>query len=118
MLMEGPTLETGHRKRLVAVAALMTRFELGKGHRTQTGIEVKVEFGFGAGLAIAQPGKLFSIAKKKLDLETRFVIAVEPVGLQVDIGAEKHGIALALGMDHDDHLEVTFQVHMIEHVMI
>src|SRR5918992_1852052 len=118
MLIEGPTLETGHRKRLVAVAALMTRFELGKGHRTQTGIEVKVEFGFGAGLTIAQPGKLFSIAKEKLDLETRFVIAVESLGRQGDIRAEKHGIALALGMDDNDDLEIAFQLHMVEHLMI
>jgi site-specific DNA recombinase len=52
------------------------------------------------------------------DLETRFVIAVKSVGLQVDIGAEKHGIALALGVDHDDHLEIAFQLHMIEHLMV
>jgi hypothetical protein len=117
-LIEGPPLETGHGKRLVAVAVLMTCFELGEGHGTQTGIEVKIEFGFGAGLAIAQPGELFGVAKKKLDLETRFVVAVEPVGLQVNIGAEKYGIALALGMDHDHHLEVALQLHMIEHVMI
>ena len=53
VLIEGPPLETGHRKRLVAVAVLMTCFEFGEGHRAQTGIEVKIEFGFGAGLTIA-----------------------------------------------------------------
>jgi len=77
VLIEGPTLETGHGKRLAAVAVLMTCFELGDGHRTQTGMEVKIEFGFGAGLAITQPGELLGVAKEKLDLETRFVIAVE-----------------------------------------
>src|SRR5215510_16120499 len=41
VLIEGPPLEAGHGKGLVAVAILLTRFELGKGHRTQTGIEVK-----------------------------------------------------------------------------
>src|SRR5256885_12078488 len=51
----------------------------GKGHRTQTGIEVKIEFGFCAGLAIAQTGKLFGVAKEKLDLKTRLVIAIEPL---------------------------------------
>ena len=66
VLIESPTLETGHGKHVIAVAIWMTRFEFGEGHRTQTGIEVKVEFGFGAGLTIAQPSKLFSIAKEKL----------------------------------------------------
>ena len=46
VLIEGPPLEAGHGKRLAAIAGLMTRFELGEGHRTQTGIEVKIEFGF------------------------------------------------------------------------
>jgi hypothetical protein len=118
VLIEGPPLQAGHGKRLITVAVLMTRFELGEGHGAQTGIEVKIEFGFGAGLAIAQAGELFSVAKEKLDLETRFVIAVEPVGLQVNIGAEKHGIVLALGMNHDHHLEIALQLHMVEHLMI
>src|SRR5688500_5526881 len=96
----------------------MTRLELGKGHGTQTGIEVKIEFGFGAGLAMAQTGELCSVAKEKLDLETRFVIAVESLGLQVNIGAEEHRIALALGVDDNDDLEVAFQLHMVEHLMI
>src|SRR5438128_10804869 len=88
MLIVGPPLEACHGKGLVAVAILLTRFELGKGHRTQTGIEVKIEFGFCAGLAIAQTGKLFGVAKEKLDLKTRLVIAIEPLGLQGDIRAE------------------------------
>ncbi len=96
----------------------MTRFELGEGHGTQTGIKVEIEFGFGARLALAQPGKLFGVTKEKLDLKTRFVIAVEPLGLQVNIGAEEHGIALALGMNHDHHLKVALQLHMIEHLML
>ena len=102
---------------LVAVAILLTRFELGQGHRTQTGIEVKIEFGFCAGLAIAQTGKLFGVAKEKLDLKTCLVIAIEPLGLQVDIRAEEHGIAVALGMDHDHHLEMALQLHVVEHLM-
>ena len=56
--------------------------------------------------------------KEKLDLEARFVIAVEPLGLQVNIRAEEHGIALALGMDDNDDLEIAFQLHMVEHLMI
>jgi hypothetical protein len=118
VLIESPTLETGHGKHMVAVAILMTYFELGEGHRTQTGIEMEIEFGFGASLAIAQAGELFGVAKEKLDLETRFVIAVEPLGLQVTIGAEEHRIALALGVDDNDDLEIAFQLHMIEHLMI
>ena len=42
---EGPPLEACHGKGLGAVAILLTRCELGKGHRSQTGIEVKIEFG-------------------------------------------------------------------------
>src|SRR5215510_15403167 len=98
MLIEGPPLEACHGKGLVAVAIVLPRFELGKGHRTQTGIEVKIEFGLCAGLAIAQTGKLFGVAKEKLDLKTRLVIAIEPLGLQVDIRAEEHGIAVALSV--------------------
>jgi hypothetical protein len=45
----------------------MTCFELGEGHRTPTGLEVKIEFGCGGGLTIAQAGKLFGIAKEKLN---------------------------------------------------
>src|SRR5688500_20269370 len=96
----------------------MTRFELGESHRTQTGIEVKIEFGFGAGLAIAQAGELFSVAKEKLDLETRYVIAVEPVGLQANLGAEKPAIVLAVGMNHDHHLEIALELHMVEHLLM
>ena len=48
-------------------------------------------------MAIAQTGKLFGVAKEKLDLKACLVIAVEPLGLQVDIRAEEHGIAVALG---------------------
>ena len=118
VLIEGPTLEAGHGKRSVAVAALMTRFELGEGHGTQTGIEVKIEFGFGAGLAIAQAGEWLSVAKEKLALKTRFVVAVEGQRLQVDIGAEKPGLVLALGMNHDHHLEIALQLHRVEHLMI
>ena len=67
VLIEGPPLETCHGKRLVAVAVLMTRCELGEGHRAQTGVEVKIEFGFCAGLAIAQTGELLGVAKEKFN---------------------------------------------------
>src|SRR5262245_54602186 len=100
------------------MAAVLTRFELGEGHRTQTGIEVKSEFGFCAGLAIAQTGKLFGVAKEKLDLKTRLVIAIKPLGLQVDIRAEEHCIAVALGMDYDYHLEIALQLHVVENLMV
>ena len=100
------------------MAGLMTRFELGEGHRTQPGIEVKIEFGFCAGLAIAQTGTLFGVAKEKLALKARLGIAVEPLGCQVDIRAEEPGIAVALGMDHDHHLAVALQLHMVENLMV
>jgi hypothetical protein len=61
---------------------------------------------------------LFGVAKEKLDLKTRLVIAIEPLGLQVDICAEEHGIAVALGMDHDYHLEIALQLHVVEHLMV
>jgi hypothetical protein len=117
VLIEGPPLEACHGKRLVAIAGLMTRFALGEGSRTQTGIEVKSELGFCASLAIAQTGKLFGVAKEKLDLKAPLVIAIEPLGLQVDSRAEEHGIAVALGMDHNHPLEVALQLHMVENLM-
>ena len=64
------------------------RFELGKGHRTQTGIEVKIEFGFCAGLAIAQTSKLFGVAKEKFDLKTRWSCTSS---LRVNSGFTKSG---------------------------
>src|SRR6266700_902326 len=82
------------------------------------GIEVKIEFGLCAGLAIAQTRKLFGVAKEKFDLKTRLVIAIEPLGLQGDIRAEEHGIAVTLGMDHDHHLEIALQLHVVEHLMV
>ncbi len=37
----------------------------------------------------------------------QYLIAVEPLGLQVDIRAEEYSIAVAVGVD-DDHLEIAF----------
>ncbi len=79
---------------------------------------MKIDFGFRARLAIAQAGKLFGVAKEKLDLKPRFVIVVEPLGLQVDIRAEEYRIAVAVGVDDDYHMEIPFQLHMVEHLMI
>src|SRR6266568_4865787 len=118
VLIEGPPLATCHGKRLVAVAVLMTRCELGKGPRAQTGVAVKIALGFCAGLAIAQTGALLGVAKENCDLKTCLVIAVEPLGLQVDVGAEEHGISVALGMDHHHDLESTLQLPMVEHLMV
>ncbi len=117
-LIEGPPLEACHGKRVVAVAVLMTGFECGEGHRTQTGIAVKIQFGFCTRLAIAQPSKLFGVAKQKFDLKTRLGITVEPQGMQVNIRAKEHGISVAFGMDDDRHLEIAFQLLMIDHLMI
>ncbi len=75
MLIEGTPFETGHGKRCHWLPALLTSFEFGQRDCAQTGIEVKVEFGLGARLTVGQTGKLFGVAKQKLDLETRFVIA-------------------------------------------
>ena len=66
MLIEGPSLQTRHRHRLIAVDLLLTRFKPGDIHRAQTRIEVKVQLGFGASLAIAQARKLFRIAEYKM----------------------------------------------------
>src|SRR6266704_4084574 len=118
VLIEGPPLATCHGKRLVAVAVLMTRCELGKGPRAQTGVAVKIALGFCAGLAIAQTGAFLGVAKENCDLKTCLVIAVEPLGLQVDVGAEEHGISVALGMDHHHDLESTLQLPMVEHLMV
>jgi hypothetical protein len=60
---------------------------------------------------------LFGVAKEQRDLKTRRVIAREPLGLQGDIRAEEHGIAVALGMDHDHHLELALHLHVVEHLM-
>ena len=65
-----------------AVAVLMTCFELGEGHRAQTGIEVEIQCGLCTSLAIAQPGTLCGVATQKFDLKTRLVIAVEPQGFR------------------------------------
>ena len=69
-------------------------------------------------MAIAQTGALLGVAKEKFDLKTCLVIALEPLGLQVDVGAEKHGISVASGMDHHHYLEITFQLHMVENLMV
>jgi site-specific DNA recombinase len=53
-----------------------------------------------------------------LALKTRLVIAREPLGLQVDIRAEEHGIAVALGMAYDYHLEMALPLHVVEPLMV
>ena len=63
MLIEGPSLQTRHRQGLIAVDLLLTCFQSGNIHSAQARIEVKVQLGFGASLAIAQAGKLFRIAE-------------------------------------------------------
>jgi hypothetical protein len=118
VLLEGPPLEACQGKGLVAVAMWLTGCELGKGHRTQTGVAVKSALGFGAGWAIAHTGQLFGVAQEKLALKTRLVIAREPLGLQVDIRAEEHGIAVALGMAYDYHLEMALPLHVVEPLMV
>ena len=118
MLIEGASLETRHRNGLFTVALLLTRFKFGDIHRAQTGIKVKVQFRFGAGLAIAQASKLFGIAEYKLNLEPRLVRTIESQGLQINIGAKEDRIPIALGIDHHHHLEVAPQLHVIENLMI
>ena len=78
MLIEGPSLQTRHRHGLIAVDLLLTRFKSGDIHGAQTRIEVKVQFGFGASLAIAQARKLFRISEYKFNLKARFVSVIEP----------------------------------------
>jgi hypothetical protein len=117
VLIEGPPLEGCQGTGLVAVAIVLTRFELGNGHRTHTGIAVQSALGFCAGVAVTQPGQLFGVAQENLDLQTRLVIALEPLGLQGDLRAEEHGIAVALGMDQDHHLEMALPLHVVEHLM-
>src|SRR5215813_5840881 len=112
MLIESPPLETRHGKRLGGVSSLLTRFKLSEGHGAQTRVEVKVEFGLRASLTIGQAGKLFAVAKQKLDLEARFVIPVERQRIQVDIRAKEHRIPVVLGVHHDHHQKVTFKLHM------
>ena len=69
-------------------------------------------------MAINQAGKLFTVAKEKLDLETGFIRAIQGEGIQIDIGAKEHHISIGVGVDHHDHLEVTFQLHVIEDLMM
>jgi hypothetical protein len=52
------------------------------------------------------------------NLKARLVSAIESQGLQVHIGAKEDRIAIALGMNHNHHLEVAFELHVIEHLMI
>ena len=118
MLIEGASLETRHRNGFFAVALLLTRFKFGDIHRAQTGIKVEVQLSFGAGLAIAQASKLFGIAEYKLNLKTRLVRAIESQGLQVNIGAKEDRLPIALGIDHNHHLEVALELHVIENLMI
>jgi hypothetical protein len=98
MLIEGPSLEARHGRRLVGVAVLLMRFQLGESHRAQASIEVKIALGLGAGLTIGQAGTLFTVAKQKLDLEARLVVAVERRRIQVDICAKKETVVKTPGL--------------------
>src|ERR671926_72667 len=118
MLIESPPFETRHGKRLGGVSSLLTRFKLSEGHSAQTRVEVKVEFGLRAGLTIGQARKLFAVAKQKLDLEARFVVAVERQRIQVDIRAKEHRIPVVVGVHHTHHQKVTSKLHMVDHLMI
>src|SRR5688572_13769055 len=117
MLIEGASLETRHRNWFFTVALLLTHFKFGDIHRAQTRIEVKIQLSFGASLAITQASKLFSISEYKLNLKARLVRAIESQGRQVKIGAKEDRIPIALGIDHNHHLEVAFELHMIENLM-
>jgi hypothetical protein len=46
------------------------------------------------------------------------LVSKSGLGLQVDIRAEEHGIAVALGMDHDHHLKIALQLHVVEPLMV
>ena len=84
-------------------------------NRTQTGIEVQVELGFGEpGLGVGQTGKLFGASEQKLDLEARLVIPVDRQRVQVDICAQEHGPPVVFGVDHEHHAEVILVWHVIE----
>lgn len=117
VLIAGPPLEACQGKRMVVMAGLLTGCECGEGHCTQTGSAVESPFGLCAGLASAYPGHLFGVAAEKRDLTARLVIAGEPLGFQGDIRAAEHRIAVALGMDHDHHLEVALPWHLVEHLV-
>jgi hypothetical protein len=118
LLIEGPPLAACHGKGLVAVALLLTRFELGNGHRTHTGIAVQSAFGLCAGLAIAHTGQVFGVAQEQRALQTRLVRALAPLGLAVDIRAEAHGIAVALGLDHAHPLAMTLPLPVVAPLMV
>ena len=113
MLIESASLETQHRNRFIAVILLLARFKLRYIHRAQTGIEVEVKLGFGARLAITETRKLFRIAEDEFNLKARFVKTIESQRLEINIGAKEDRITIGLGIDHDHHLQVAFELDVI-----
>ena len=103
---------------MVAVHVLLMPFQFSETRSGQTRIEMKVQLRFGTSLAIHQAGELLTVTKEKLNLETGFVKTIQRERLQSDIGAKKHYISLGVGIDDNDHLEIPFQLHMIEHLII
>lgn len=64
-------------------------FALGDVEGSQRGIEVKMQAVGVSCLAIAESGKLFGVAKNKLDLEADFVVAIDGPGIQRQVGGKE-----------------------------
>src|SRR5688572_29713642 len=118
MLIESPTLETRQRNWGSGIVPLLMSFQLGHIHRAQTGIEVKVKLGFGAGLAVAQTCKLFGITEYKFNLKALLVIAIELQRLQINICSKENRIVLVLSVEYNHHLKVVLELDVIENLII
>lgn len=64
------------------------------------------------------PAEFYVLRLQHLNLEPRFVRAIQRQGIQSHIRTKEHHISVGAGMhDHDD-LEVHFKLHMVEYLVI
>ena len=81
---------------------------------------MEVQFRLITGLTVGEAGGLFGVAKEKLDLEPRFVIAVDGQGVEVRIGTEQDRLArfFTARIDDDHDIEGALEVLMIQALLV
>lgn len=69
-------------------------------------------------MAIGQARKLLGVSTQKRNLEARFVLAIERERVQIDIRAQEYGTPVALGVDDEPHMEIAWELDMVNALMI